>query len=339
MIGVEGSWILDLEAEGIDGLSPLDIGTWKLVEEVGNQLPTFEGVVSIRDVRKSRRGLFPGAKIKLGLGRDSKSIISNTYRIVKTEIVEKGQVPAILIQGVLDVVGFVAEERSSGYVDKTSNEVVRQVAAEWFEVDMKAASTQDRQLWLMGGNTPQKFLNTLWLHGNSQGLNIPAITIENIYRYYDVLRNDTMRDLGSNSNNTVEGGLIMDPYMGEVFYGGGASWSERKEEQGTVRTAKAGVSSTLGAGGRVRRSKILGDNTHPQYWEAFYKNLGKIAKGMERYVTVRMAPREREPKMLDGVKFTRFLDSGSANFWVARTTRVIKEESYFMYVALTTEGE
>lgn len=177
MIEVEGQFTLTvkvLKGGGDSGvvINDEDFIDLVVVEEAGNQLPTFE--MNLRLVSEKEVAHFhEGNKIQLQMGNRllndkglNEVLVDGIFVVSKTVIKREGQqVRRLKITGFLDALGYSTQRKMTATDSVCGIEAIQSVAERnKLKVKTNIEPSAHKQIWLQPNITDKRFVSEIWKH-------------------------------------------------------------------------------------------------------------------------------------------------------------------------------
>ncbi len=366
MIDIKGQFRFVFSiADFDDFLSAEQVITFTVFEEAGNVLPSFRLEIKLieEDVIKVMN---EGNILQVSYGRDQDHMRTCDLRILRMDTYPDGDhFRRVLLSGLIDAIGWLNVTHCRGFKDKTSLDVIDEVAADYFTVDLRGNTARDTMLWLQPGITNKRFINEVWLHSHIPD-STPLVGITADKRF--LLRSTTQlkdidwrlvygdltddKDIPYQSNYHVEmrSGFI------NSWYGYGrekklVDWESGNvvfdNEEAEVFLAQAKTLNRMEEiTPRFDNASFLNDNVHENYWSAFMRNLSYLTMGSSVKLVVRVTDYYFDVDVLDSVLFLdrrqddkkeEVIEFFSGRYVVSKVVRNLSSSQFTMSLELCRE--
>jgi len=300
MIGVKGQYSTQFslgdEKEFADFLSDDDLLAFTIIEEAGNNLPSFELAFTTTNSRLLSR-LTEGSVLKYIFGIDDNKS-TTLLKVLKKDIIKQGDSYRVDVKGLYNAFNFVSNNQIKIYPKMSGVEVIKSSASMYFNTSkFNISKSNDVQTWMQPNIPDKKFINNVWMHSYIPGSFLATgITISGEYILKDVIKSikdkpkwklvfrspKEKNEIPCNADYSVssESGFI------NQWVGYGRTTDIRKLEAGedyritatpSTKIANSAKLDRADIPNRVSQFAVLNDNVHEYYWQAYYQNLTYLA--------------------------------------------------------------
>jgi len=346
-----------------------DLVTFKVIESTGNVLPTWEILFYTGDEAVLAH-LNEGNDLEVSYGRNPDETKTSTLAIQRVTKSYAGQDRhQIYANGLFSALGYISNpglfisSRQSGVA------TIKEVVESHFNIgenDFNIESSEDIQRWAQYNISDRRFVNEIWMHSFIRGSFI-CVGITSDGRF--VLKD--MRELFAEDpswvftiGTTQESNEIVydpDPVL-DAKTGFINAWLGRGRER-VIHDIEAGTSADLFVepepliaasqqlarrADLVRRhgeTRAVNDNVHPQYWEAYMRNLTNLAVFSSDRITLSFSNVFRDVQVLDHVVYNeaevssgRIAEVYSGEYVVSKVSREVSNRQFATTVELCREA-
>ena len=326
MVGVEGQFLFKFRIQDReDFISTEDLIYFKLCEEAGNMLPTFEMCFTTTD--EKLLGLFHESndiEVSFGENLDSMTDIKIVpMRVTPTRAgANKHQIVA---NGFYSALAYLNTDRVFISDKKSGVEVIKDVASRYFNTSgtFNIAKSVDLQNWVQSATPDRLFVNQMWMHSNLTN-SFPAVGISSDGRFI-------LKDIKAELNKDFKWRFTPKVQNAkDIYYDGDYAtdhntgfinnWVGYTREK-TIYNLEAGSQSILSnitkpvmsltkeiakraeIEKRYAQAGILSDNVHAEYWSCYLRNLSSLATLGAVKNTISFSDKFKSIRVLDLVMF------------------------------------
>lgn len=183
MIGVKGQYVAMFKIGDFkDFVGMRDLISFKIIEEAGNLMPTYELVFECRS-EEVLSVLKEGNFIFASFGRNEASMVNVKLAILKRQKTNFGigsQVVRLL--GVFAAVPYRINSQAASFTG-TSLDVMKQIVGKYFKSDFNCPASDNKMNWLQNNINDRDFVTQLWLHSNlNSDTPLVGITTDGLFR-------------------------------------------------------------------------------------------------------------------------------------------------------------
>ena len=370
MIGLKGQYLFAFSIAGKnDFIQEADLQLFKVVEDAGNILPSFEFVFTLEDT-SILRYLNEGNPLEMAMGEDDIAMTNINFRILNKQISKISQHKYLIrLTGLYDDMSYYTDCRIN-ITDKVSGiEAIIDTAENHFGIDTNVTKSQDQQYWVQSNVSNKMFINQVWMHSwlvNS----FPAIgiTSDGIFVIRDVkklIKKLTTEDYAwkfISTDSTKPDELTFDQYKVESNTGFINLWVgyEREKEVLNLDTGVEGVitpslntmlslSTDLDRmadiGTRASEFGVVNENVHPKYWVAYQQNLSYLSIFGSTKIVLQFTGKYANIRVLDLVllrdmdlELKQSEEYYSGAYLVTRVTRILENKNFITMIHLNRES-
>jgi hypothetical protein len=304
LFGKEGQYVVSINIEGIDEdfMEHDDLEILKIVEEVGNVLPTFILVFRtyLEDVLSK---LNDGTIIKVSMGVDIENMEDYDLSVNKFSSKVIGNTSVrIECMGFASKINYITDQPLLISDEKSGIEVAIETASKHYKVDTNITKSKDKMKWIQYSVTDKKFVNDCLLHSNVPNSFVAsAITasgkfiIRDIAKYIKSLKGRydwkfTKDNDGLDNTIIIESGLkiesrsgFMNNWVGykKIINGIDVTAKETTdifaEDADVLLALSSELDKAKSIKDRFAGTRMMSDNVHDKYWECYEKNLKGLA--------------------------------------------------------------
>ncbi|WBU87740.1 hypothetical protein [Escherichia phage EP_H11] len=299
MIGVKGQYVAMFKIGDFkDFIGPRDLIQFKIIEEAGNVMPTYELVFECRDeqiVSVLKEGNF----IYASFGRNEASMINVKLAILKRQKTNFGVGSQILrVLGVFGAVPYRIDSQAASHTG-TSIEVMKSIVSKYFKADFNCPASDNKMNWLQNNINDRDFVNQLWLHSNlNSDTPLVGITTDGLFRVRSIStavdRNNPNWKL--TSLETKDAGAIYYDKPPNIYSDSGAvnalggyaksrivhnqsdNQSFYSTPQGSPILSVSSNQEVSDTGRRLGGVSILNENVHSSYHSSFDYNVRNLLR-------------------------------------------------------------
>lgn len=327
MIGTEGQYFFQFNLNNQeDFLQDTELEYFKVVEEAGNVIPTFEMVFSFigDDLLAS---LNEGNEFEVMFGKIKEDLTTTALNITNLKSAPRGSNKRIVeLTGFLGSLPYITETRTRAFEGKSSD-VIQAVAEEVFlptsnvEID---PSQSDEQIWLQYGIRDKTFITNTWLHAN-YGSSFPVIGISMDNRFmmkdfkkliskpynwrFTNLVEDWEKDIQTDGDTSVRSRAgFINHWLGygrkKLEYNHDVGDSEiLTDEVKNMLAITKGLSRRADIEERLTRVGIRNENMHKKYWRSYLWNVTNLAVFSSLRLAVTFSGWYKEIRVLDLIQY------------------------------------
>lgn len=371
MIAIHKQYVFSINVGGVqDFFGVHDLISAYVIEEVGNQLPTFEVIFKLRN-----KDLFDkmnqGSSCKIGIGiEDVKfSGIRYTQFIItgKEKLAENQNEATIRLVGIYDALSYITDTYVTHFKNMTSFEVLSSKVGKYFTFKTNLPNSLDKMTWHQTNVSDKIMINKLWLHSvfPEQDTPMVAITSKGEFLYKGVKKTMTEKfwnfqpDDHDWSSNTVlyetrpqyrfaQG--TVDAYAGyaqsRIVHDVDSNKSSYNTPEWEIKMAQTGKDESIEPGSRISAISIQNTNVHDQYFDAKDYNTRVLAKisAAQCKVYWEKSFAYDSLSLLDKVKLDDFPERkggyshDTGGYWfISKICRKIEDQRFKMIVTLTKD--
>jgi len=292
MIGVEDSWIVEINGDEISGDELFEL---RIIDEAGLALPTLELAINTKDEKKIQKYTVPGYKIEIGLGKKTIEEVMEfqVFKKVTSEGVSGSGYWHMRLWCVLNQIKYLDEQQMIAYETtdspKRSNEVWTEVVSR-YDFTPDTTAFKDKMLWLQYNISDRRFLEELTWHGfyNANDPCLYTLRRDSKARYLPFSQLKTVKGIIGNSADYDYPSNYFEFTQNDGFlsvWGGGERITPMHTlEEGTDdevdkldRQSVKVEQQILKKGVREEAKKyteyqFLNDNVHSNWWRAYEQN-------------------------------------------------------------------
>lgn len=296
-IGVDKQYIMEFSlGREKDFILEGDLILFKIIEEAGNVLPSFEIVFKTQN-EKILSYLNEGTDLRVTYGRDVNSTVDSTLMVLNKSYSRQGKDNRIIrATGLYSAPNYVSGSAMRITPSLPSVEVIRQVVSPYFTPQFNVDVSNDVQTWIQHNQSDKSFVNDLWLRSyveqsfiacgiSSDGRFILKSIKDDLKEKPDwrftsspVNKNDILYD-GDFSITDSSG--FLNNWMGygreRMVYNLETGESElTTEEMSPIIALTKKIARRSGIEERFASSAIRNENVHEYYWASYLNNLMKL---------------------------------------------------------------
>jgi hypothetical protein len=184
MIGARGGYLAAFNiGSRKDFIREDELIKFKMIEEAGNVLPSFELIFDVRD-----SSIIPllaeGNTIYSMLGKDENSITNIRLNILKREKIRNtSATQRVRLVGVFDAVPYMTSATVDTY-NGTSLSIIKKLVSKYFRFQTNIRTTDDSMVWVRENISDRAFINRLWLHSHLKSDTLlTGICSDGLFRY------------------------------------------------------------------------------------------------------------------------------------------------------------
>jgi len=383
VIEIDGQFTLLIKVlkDGADSgvvLAPADFEDLILIEESGNQLPTFE--LNLRLISDEEIAHFhEGNVLHIQIGNrnvkndaSSETLLDAQFVISKMIVKRDGlQVRRMRILGVYNALGYATQKKMTATDAMCGSEALAEVAKRSnFEVDTNIEASTHKQIWIQPNITDKKFLGEIWRHTYVQdSFPVVGLTLNHKIRIIDPKKalsgeaDWTVSSYVDASSNflhcrrnyewTSTSGFV-NHWAG---YGFDIPEMDRDRDSYEYNDQTDAIKPTFSNSDAFDRNKETqsrtlsqhwySDNCHDKYWHTKYENLTYLALSSTIMIKCQLLRHPvGELHVLDTVNF---LDNSgdtpssvaglySGNYLIKKTIRTISTGIFDLYLELVRDS-
>lgn len=326
MIGVEGQYVFIFAiGDNEDFITPSELVHFKIVEEVGNVLPTFELIFRLHDEEILRR-LNEGNVLKISYGLDLDHMLDTELFITKhAQIKEEGTGYRLMdIKGLADYYEYTNNPKTTISGLSSGIEVITTTASTYFAVDSNITESNDEQFWIQPNISDRAFVQELWSHSYLRNSFIGVgITADGKFIIRDMkekIKGDYDWRFIQQIDNTVKDIRYDIDFVPISHSGFINSWVGYGRDK-VIRNLDTGINSTLTETleplsaivpelnrkatmeKRFSEMGVINDNVHENYHRAYLKNISNLALLSNATITTSFQNLFKPIKLLDLIMF------------------------------------
>ena len=344
-----------------------DLLRFKLIEEAGNVLPTFELIFLSWDT-----GVFSylheGYTIETSIGiNDNKKITSLLTPTGFTAVPQGPDRWEIRIKGLYSAQNYITPKNTIITADKSGVAVIKDVAFAHFDTDFNINVSNDSQRWNQQNISDKMFVNNIWLHSYIPDSFVGiGITSDGTFRLRDMKKARTLphdwnftRSIENPNKDIVHNGDLVIASTGG-FTNSWMGYGQEKrvytledgleELQSLTSYPQMATTSKLAqdplVGPRFQGFAMQSGNVHSDYEKAYMQNMVNLALFSSVKVQFSFTGVFEEVKVLD----TALLSDSTASFtsdsseetsgkyWVTKVARIIEARKLYTVVVLNRES-
>lgn len=365
-----GHWVNVIDPNFKDFLSFEQLLTFTIIEEAGNVLPTFRLEMKLIEEEIIKR-FNEGCVLTMSYGRDDQHMKTSYLRIMRMDTYPVGNIErAVMLRGFVDAMGWLNTTHCDYYPNMTAIEVIQATAGQFFRVDTNGLVSQDRMTWIQPNISFKRFINEVWMHMNlPNDVPLVAITMDKRFIVKGINQLEkvdwylTYGDLMNRENYIpYQGGYSLEARSG--FFNSWFGYGRRKkvfewesgntqfyEEDAKVFLAQAkSLNRQANIKPRYDNASFINDNVHPDYWNAFLKNMAYLVSGSNVKLSCRVVDYYFDVTVLDSVLFLDSIQGVgkdqtkyqaqqfvSGRYVVSKVVRNISNKQYSMMLELSKE--
>ncbi len=204
MIGVSGQYLFSLETElGQPIVDVNSLVSFNSIESCDLLMPVFKIMFFLND--NKNLGYFnEGSIIKLALGKDKKTLTYINLQVTKIQE-STSQERFINMEATLYKPTYSKNTKTLLHKNKTSVEIINQIAKEYFTINSNISISSDRRNWVQFGVSDKSFVEHLWMNSYLDNgiLATGVCSIDNIFVMKDLIKLFTSSDYDYKMSFTV----------------------------------------------------------------------------------------------------------------------------------------
>ncbi|MFA5071266.1 MAG: hypothetical protein WC511_02735 [Candidatus Pacearchaeota archaeon] len=294
MIGVEGQYRASFSVAGFkDFLTEEQLHIFKIVEETGNILPTFELIFEI-DEEKIIKYLNEGNVLTVTMGKTLNELEDSVLIPMKVQPTKVGENKfAVRIVGLYHALKYLTDRKVSISDKNISTTTIKNIVSPYFTFSTNA-SPNDSMHWIQTNITDRNFVTQVWMHSYiPDSFMAAAITMTGEFRLRDIkaLAKDSFSWRFTNEEKDSKDILYEAPYevkTASTFLNQVSAYGKKKVianlEDGTFTLLEQNPASpTFSLSEKTITSKDISpryddhsyqslDNVHKNFWKARIQN-------------------------------------------------------------------
>lgn len=364
MIGVAGQYQLTLNLEGRgDFLREENLDHFTLIEEVGGDLPTFELVFQSTDATLISH-LNEGSAFDCRI-TDPQGNSTICKLAVVTAVTNRMGAAGYrhMVRGTSNHTGYNLNQRVRLTEKMSSVDAIKLAASPYFDVTGIEAQSNDQQTWIQHNISDRRFIYDCWMHCDlADSFPLLAITANGQLRLRDaakVARAAPKATLGIGTNYPI------DPEMqvtnSSSFLNSQGAYGLEQVESVVAQHRSFDeikitqpVSSLLTGNPSLNRAKqtptrrippvFRSENMHPNYWEAWRRNLASLTAYSSTQIAMSVRNRIVPVNAADLVMFkddeqgSRAVESYSGLYFVSKVSITIARRNLVTGLILEREA-
>ncbi len=299
-VGIEGQYFFKFKIQDReDFINTEDLILFKLCEEAGNLLPTFELCFTTFD-EKILGLLHEGNDLQVSFGQERNSLVDIKLVVMRMTPTRQGANRRMVsCNGFFSALGYLNTDNVFISTKKSGIEVMKDIASKYFSTGstFNVLKSTDSMNWVQSAKPDRAFINDLWMHSNLVD-SFPAIGISSDGKFIckdikKALKEEFKWRFTANVKTVkdiyYDGDYAPDHNTG--FINNWVGYTREKTqynleagtEQQISNTVKPVMSMTKEIAKRVEIEKryaqagIVSDNVHSEYWTAYLRNLSSLA--------------------------------------------------------------
>ena len=372
MIGINKQFVLSVTVGGeSDFFGVNDLISAMTVEEVGNQLPTFELVFVLRN-----KALFDfmnqGSSCKIGIGIEGTKFDGIRYTqfviISKEKLAENHDHFVIRLVGIYDALPYLTDTFVSVFRNMTSFELLSSKVSSYFTFKTNLPNSNDRMTWHQTNVSDQKMVKSLWLHSAFPQNDTPMVGIstkgEFIYKGVKKTLEEDHWNFQPDSHNWTSRTVLyetrpifrfnqgtVDALAGyassRIVHNVDSNQTSYNVPSWQVKMAQTTKDESIEPGSRIASVSIQNGNVHGSYWDSMDYHMRVLAKisAAQCKVYWEKSFAYDDLALLDKVQLDDFpVDQGNsynhdtAGYWfISKICRKIENGKFRMIVTLTKD--
>jgi hypothetical protein len=294
---------------------------FKIIEESGNVLPSFELVFKVKD-EKILSYLNEGTDFKVTYGRDTDSTTDSMLMVLNKSYSRQGKDSRVLrATGLYAAPNYISGSGLKITTPLSSVEVMKQVVSKYFKPVFNLEVSNDVQTWIQHNVSDKTFVNELWLRSYVEGSFLACgISSSGEFILKDIRQDlQNKHDWRFTSSPTLKNDILYDGDFGiEDSSGFLNNWMgygrERMvynletgenelttEEMLPILSLTKKLSRRAGIEERFASSATRNDNVHRYYWASYLNNLMKLVMMSAIKVKIGFGNKDVPIKILDKV--------------------------------------
>lgn len=362
MIGINESWVLDIQTElGIPLIAMQELQSFTSIEECSLLLPIFKISFTLSNI-KNLSYLNEGAILKVALGKTIKDLKYLNLQILQITESTNTQRDITLV-ATLYKPSYSKSNKILVHKNITSVELIHKLAGAYFDVESNVALSSDRKDWPQFGLSDKTFIEYLWLNSHlSNGILATACSaLENKFIIKDIIKEFTKGDYDFRigySKKTDKDILISQIFGSMANYGFYNSWAtnettllnyNKKEDSFDIKTlSQTSLLSTSDK--HILNSNVEKDIAKPSFYSDSVYSQSKKSNifGLTNYakyqIELKTVGQFSDIKLLDSA----YLDLNnetkgneeyfSGNYLVTRVVRHISDSNISTKLVLSRES-
>lgn len=368
-IGIEGSFLFQFTlGKNKDFIQERDLVEFTLIEEAGNSLPTFRLSFNTND--ESILPLLNEANLlQVSFGKDNTELETAGLSVTGLNTANIGEsLKLITVTGIYDAMKFITTNKINITTSTSGIEAMIAAAKPYFKVDSNVVKSSDRQKWVQYNISDRAFINNTWLHSDIPNSFIGiGITSSGRFIIKDIkkdLREDYKWRLTSSIKDEKRDIVVDSDPAVDIKTGLINSWTGYGREMNVYDLDTAVDTPTLEKATPIlaltsklaKRSDIdkrfasvgiQNENTHPNYWKAYLRNLTHLSSFHNVSVFVSFHNLFKSIKVLDLVMYrTEKTGSGfqssseylSGLYYVTKVARTVSNKQLVTTLKLSRES-
>lgn len=367
-IGVEGQYIFRFDlGSKTDFINEENLGSFTLIEQVGNILPRFElSFITLDDEILSH--LHEGNDLRVSFGRNTNDLTDATLAIIEMESSKKQSARDIGVAGLYSAIKYTTETNNFISEELNALEVMNEIVSQHFIPEFNIEADESLQRWIQYNISDMKFINQLWLHSFlEESFIATGITSDGRFLAVDVKKSFeddfafkfTQKESSSEPNSInydsdfslkVDRGFVNN-FVGypreRLIFGfedGAANLVTEQVEPLLSLTQNFAKRADIEK--RFNLSGVINQNTHVNYWRAAQKNLAHWISFGDTTITLSFSNAFFPIKILDVVmfkddssqKFGQSAEAHSGLYIVTKVSRNVGARQFSTVVELSRES-
>ena len=363
--GIVGKWMAGFTMNGTSLTDITGFESFKIVEEAGNQLPTFTLVF-----RSADAGLLSylneGNTISAGMGVTQIDLNTTLRPMSKAISRADSSTLRFTVNGMYDAINYLTSTQTQMSDQVSGLTFMQQLASQHFTPDFSTSASNDTMNWSQPGIPNQAMIEHLWAHSDLGNNNFPMIGITSDGTF----RLRTATDLANGSatwnytNGQQLGGNVVnfhydwDIQSDTGYTNAVAAYSKTSDIQdmdkgpgslfntspGQLFGQSASLEQSSGAGQQIIGNLLSNVNHHSNFHQARADNVTNIANASSTKLNINNSDYYFPIKVLDTILFTEFLDDGtslqsfSGMYIVTQVTRAIENGQFHTMITAVRES-
>jgi len=344
-----------------------DLVLFKIIEEAGNVLPSFELI--FRTQNEKVLGLLnEGNDLGVSYGRSIDSIIDTSLMVLNKTYSRQGKDFRIIrATGLYSASNYVNGTRMRVTSPLSTVEVIREVVSAYFKPEFNIELSNDVQTWVQPNQSDKSFVNELWLRSyvkesflttgiTSDGRFILKDLKTDLEKEYDWRLTSSLndrRDILYNGDFAIEDSSgFYNNWMGygreRMVYNLEDGTNElTTEEMLPILSLTKKLARKAGIEERFAASGIRNENVHEYYWASYLNNLMKLVMMSSVKVKISFSNMFVPIKVLDKVMLSDDDVGSSYNsaseyhaglYYVTKVVRTLQNNSFITICELCRES-
>ena len=371
-IGIDRQYLFEFNLGGLKNfIQQDDLIMFKIIEETGNVLPTFDLAFITQDERVI--GLLnEGTDLNLSYGRSREDLTNTPLSVMSLKFKSQGQDKRVVrAKGLYSAIEYLNDSKLFISDFKSGVEVIKDKASVFFDTSdeeyFNIETSTDSQRWIQCNQSDKKFLQEVWLHSHVPNSFLACgISMDGRFILKDMKkeagnfkwrfvphapanRNDIRydSDFGVSSN----GGFINSwtGYGNEQFtYNGITGFqSSVTSEIEPILALTDSVPRRNTITKKHKQSLITTGNMHENYWNAYQNNINHLTQFSSIEYQLSFTGIFKDIKVLDLVSVKDFAVTSlsgeaaeyhSGLYYVGKVVRIVQENTFTTVCKLYRES-